>query len=323
MNVTLRLSSCLYPSAARCCDPRSAVRPALGVTTSPSVAMMCGSKQRAVQRRTASSLASIASSTPPSSAAAGFIVSGARRSRAQQLWRAGASGARESTRRRKGSRRHSRTRRRTRVWTPGGDTAADRARLWRASRPAFFGGPRCVAFRRDLSTVVCATTMTWRAPTSPPSAPMAALSLAGRLPLLRGARAAPPRRCAAVPQLPLRRAPARPPRRAHAAPHASVGGPLLQLAASSAPKAAASALAAAPLVFNGANTAWVMVCTVLVLFMNLPGLQLFYGGMVNSKNMVSVFLTCTAVQCICTLVWFAVGYRCARARRISARKPRR
>ena len=51
-----------------------------------------------------------------------------------------------------------------------------------------------------------------------------------------------------------------------------------------------------------------MVCTVLVLFMNLPGLQLFYGGMVNSKNMVSVFLTCTAVQCICTLVWFAVGY---------------
>ena len=100
-----------------------------------------------------------------------------------------------------------------------------------------------------------------------------------------------------------------------------MGGPLLQLAASSAPKAAASALAAAPLVFNGANTAWVMVCTVLVLFMNLPGLQLFSGGMVNSKNMVSVFLTCGAVQCICTLVWFAVGYRCAR--RISTRTPRR
>ena len=51
-----------------------------------------------------------------------------------------------------------------------------------------------------------------------------------------------------------------------------------------------------------------MVCTVLVLLMNLPGLQLFYGGMVNSKNMVSVFLTCTAVQCACTLAWFAVGY---------------
>ena len=145
----------------------------------------------------------------------------------------------------------------------------------------------------------------WHAPYGPPSAPMAALCVAGRLPLVRSARAAPVRRCAAVP---LRRAPARQPRRAHVAPHASVSGPLLQLAASGAPKAAALA---APVAFSAANTGWMMVCTVLVLFMNLPGLCLFYGGMADSKNVVSVFLTCTAVQCACTLVWFVVGYRCA------------
>ena len=56
-----------------------------------------------------------------------------------------------------------------------------------------------------------------------------------------------------------------------------------------------------------------MVCTALVLFMNLPGLCLFYGGMLDSKNIVSMFATCTAVQCAGTLLWFVVGYRRVRS----------
>jgi Amt family ammonium transporter len=61
----------------------------------------------------------------------------------------------------------------------------------------------------------------------------------------------------------------------------------------------------------GADTAWIMTATVLVLFMTLPGLALFYGGLVRASNVLSVFLQCFAITCVVSLVWFAVGYSIA------------
>jgi Amt family ammonium transporter len=56
------------------------------------------------------------------------------------------------------------------------------------------------------------------------------------------------------------------------------------------------------------NTAWMLTSAVLVLFMTLPGLALFYGGLVQSRNVLSVLMHCTAVACIVSVLWFAVGY---------------
>jgi ammonium transporter, Amt family len=61
----------------------------------------------------------------------------------------------------------------------------------------------------------------------------------------------------------------------------------------------------------GADTAWILVATALVLFMTLPGLALFYGGLVRSSNVLSVFLQCFAITCVVSLLWFAVGYSIA------------
>jgi len=59
---------------------------------------------------------------------------------------------------------------------------------------------------------------------------------------------------------------------------------------------------------NGADTAWVLVATALVLFMTLPGLALFYGGLVRSKNVLSVLMQCFAITCLVSLLWFVAGY---------------
>ncbi|MCP8898844.1 ammonium transporter [Gilvimarinus xylanilyticus] len=59
---------------------------------------------------------------------------------------------------------------------------------------------------------------------------------------------------------------------------------------------------------NGANTAWILTATALVLFMTLPGLSLFYGGLVRSKNILSVLMQCFAIACIASLLWMIVGY---------------
>ena len=48
---------------------------------------------------------------------------------------------------------------------------------------------------------------------------------------------------------------------------------------------------------NAADTAWIMTATALVLFMTLPGLALFYGGLVRSRNVLSVFMHCYGVAC--------------------------
>ena len=62
---------------------------------------------------------------------------------------------------------------------------------------------------------------------------------------------------------------------------------------------------------NGANTAWILTSTALVLFMTLPGLALFYGGLVRSKNVLSVLMQCFAIACIASVLWFVVGYSIA------------
>ncbi len=72
-------------------------------------------------------------------------------------------------------------------------------------------------------------------------------------------------------------------------------------------------LLASPLVLAGdtldtGNTAWILTATALVLFMTLPGLSLFYGGLVRTKNILSVLMQCFAIACIASLLWFVVLY---------------
>lgn len=59
---------------------------------------------------------------------------------------------------------------------------------------------------------------------------------------------------------------------------------------------------------NGANTAWILTATALVLFMTLPGLALFYGGLVRVKNILSVLMQCFAIACVVSLLWLIAGY---------------
>ncbi len=62
---------------------------------------------------------------------------------------------------------------------------------------------------------------------------------------------------------------------------------------------------------NGADTAWILVATALVLFMTLPGLALFYGGLVRSRNVLSVFMQCFGIACLMSILWLAFGYSIA------------
>ena len=54
---------------------------------------------------------------------------------------------------------------------------------------------------------------------------------------------------------------------------------------------------------NEATTAWILTSTALVLFMTLPGLALFYAGLVRSKNVLSVLAQCFGIACIASIVW--------------------
>ena len=56
------------------------------------------------------------------------------------------------------------------------------------------------------------------------------------------------------------------------------------------------------------NTAWILTSTALVLFMTLPGLSLFYGGLVRAKNVLSVLMQCFTIACAVSIVWLVVGY---------------
>lgn len=62
---------------------------------------------------------------------------------------------------------------------------------------------------------------------------------------------------------------------------------------------------------NGADTAFIITATALVLFMTLPGLALFYGGLVRARNVLSVFMHCFAIACVMSILWLAVGYSIA------------
>jgi ammonium transporter, Amt family len=61
-------------------------------------------------------------------------------------------------------------------------------------------------------------------------------------------------------------------------------------------------------VIDAADTAWMLTSTALVLLMTLPALGLFYGGLVQAKNILSVLVQCTAVAALCSVLWFAFGY---------------
>src|SRR4051794_25850250 len=71
---------------------------------------------------------------------------------------------------------------------------------------------------------------------------------------------------------------------------------------------AEEAAPAAPMTFNKGDNAWMLTSSVLVLLMTIPGLALFYGGLVRSKNMLSVLMHVFYTVCIVTLIWVLYGY---------------
>ena len=62
---------------------------------------------------------------------------------------------------------------------------------------------------------------------------------------------------------------------------------------------------------DSGNTAWILTSTALVLFMTLPGLALFYGGLVRAKNVLSVLMQCFAIACVSSVLWLVLGYSLA------------
>ena len=87
---------------------------------------------------------------------------------------------------------------------------------------------------------------------------------------------------------------------------------LALLAAAPAAWAQTAAPATMPVpVFDAANTAWVLTATALVLFMTLPGLALFYGGLVRAQNVLSVLMQCFSICCLVSVLWLVVGYSLA------------
>jgi Amt family ammonium transporter len=74
---------------------------------------------------------------------------------------------------------------------------------------------------------------------------------------------------------------------------------------------ASVAFAADPPKLDPANTAWMLTSSVLVLFMTLPGLALFYGGLVRAKNVLSILMQCFSITCLVTIAWVVIGYSIA------------
>jgi Amt family ammonium transporter len=88
-------------------------------------------------------------------------------------------------------------------------------------------------------------------------------------------------------------------------------GTLAAFAQEAAPPAADAAAAAPATTMDKGDTAWMMISTVLVLFMILPGLALFYGGLVRAKNMLSVLMQCTMITAVVIVVYVLWGYSMA------------
>jgi ammonium transporter, Amt family len=74
---------------------------------------------------------------------------------------------------------------------------------------------------------------------------------------------------------------------------------------------AAGAFAAPDPAATAGNTAWILTATALVLFMTLPGLALFYGGLVQVRNVLSVLMHCFAIGCLVSILWMVAGYSLA------------
>ncbi|MBF0108043.1 MAG: ammonium transporter [Magnetococcales bacterium] len=68
---------------------------------------------------------------------------------------------------------------------------------------------------------------------------------------------------------------------------------------------------AEPATLNAANTSWILTATALVLFMTLPGLALFYGGLVRTRNVLSILMQCFSIACLVSTVWFLFVYSMA------------
>jgi len=82
-------------------------------------------------------------------------------------------------------------------------------------------------------------------------------------------------------------------------------------ATAAAPAAEAAAPAPTAIVPNKGDTAWMLVCTALVLLMTLPGLALFYGGLTRSKNVLSILMQCLVVFSLIIVLWSIYGYSLA------------
>ncbi len=85
--------------------------------------------------------------------------------------------------------------------------------------------------------------------------------------------------------------------------------PFLLTNTAMAQEGAATAATAASL--DSGDTAWILTATALVLFMTIPGLSLFYAGLVRQKNVLSVLMQCFAITCVMSLVWLFFGYSMA------------
>lgn len=82
-----------------------------------------------------------------------------------------------------------------------------------------------------------------------------------------------------------------------------------EAAAQESVEASVEAVEAATL--NSGDTAWILASTALVLFMTIPGLALFYGGLVRTRNVLSVLMQCLALTALMSVVWIAIGYSLA------------
>ncbi|MFO1279132.1 MAG: ammonium transporter [Burkholderiaceae bacterium] len=134
-------------------------------------------------------------------------------------------------------------------------------------------------------------------------------SLALGLGLLMGANAVMAQAPAAAPAAAAASAEAKP--ADAAAPAAPAAAPAAAAAATPAAPASAPAAAASTPVPNKGDTAWMMVSTLLVILMTVPGLALFYGGLVRSKNMLSVLMQVMVTFSLIVVLWFIYGYSLA------------
>src|SRR5476651_655053 len=92
---------------------------------------------------------------------------------------------------------------------------------------------------------------------------------------------------------------------------ASIAATASALAQTAAETAAPAAAAAAPVKIDSGDTAWMLTSTALVLMMTIPGLALFYGGMVRKKNVLATIVQSFAITCLVSVLWMVLGYSLA------------